>query len=229
MTEARKFAARFAASLPKAVDVAALNVKDKAPFNLLCTREALMWRTEELSRTACDALERHDFTVAALLARAITEIAALVWKLLQVIETRGSRSPHEQHDLSMRLLVGWKSWADMPQAINILTCLQSMDKKMPRVLDAYNSLSEIAHPNWSGVFGLYARTDQANFITYFGRALNNIPTHATGMILSCMLGSLGSFEYAYNQISELMPSYLAELEPIWPNDPPTAKPASDLP
>jgi len=35
-----------------------LGARSKAPFQLLCTREALIWRTEELARTACDALER---------------------------------------------------------------------------------------------------------------------------------------------------------------------------
>jgi len=53
-------------SLPQAIDVAALGVWSKAPFQLLCTREALIWRTEELARSACDTLERGDFVAAAL-------------------------------------------------------------------------------------------------------------------------------------------------------------------
>ena len=85
LSTARDYATRFAASLPTSVDVAALGVKSKAPWQLLCTREALMWRTEELARSACDAIERCDLSVAALLARAITESAALAWKLMQVL------------------------------------------------------------------------------------------------------------------------------------------------
>ena len=45
-------------------------MRSKAPFQLLCMREALIWRTEELARTACDALERDDFAAAAHIARA---------------------------------------------------------------------------------------------------------------------------------------------------------------
>jgi hypothetical protein len=37
-----------------------LGVWSKAPFFLLATREALAWRMEELTRTACDALERDE-------------------------------------------------------------------------------------------------------------------------------------------------------------------------
>src|ERR1700728_3582671 len=83
------------ASLPQSVDAAALGVKEKAPFQLLCTREALIWRTEELARTACDALERHDFTAAALLTRAAVESAALGWKLMEVLDDRRNLLPQQ--------------------------------------------------------------------------------------------------------------------------------------
>ena len=63
--EARARANALRNSLPQSVDAAALGVMKKAPFQLLCTREALIWRTEELARTACDALERDDLAAAA--------------------------------------------------------------------------------------------------------------------------------------------------------------------
>ena len=44
-------------SLPELIDVAALGVRSKAPYQLLVVREALIWRTEELARNACNALE----------------------------------------------------------------------------------------------------------------------------------------------------------------------------
>jgi hypothetical protein len=57
-------------SLPELIDVAALGVRSKAPYQLLVVREALIWRTEELARNACNALEAEDFAVAAILTRA---------------------------------------------------------------------------------------------------------------------------------------------------------------
>ena len=91
--EARARANALRESLPQSVDAAALGVRSKAPFQLLCTREALIWRTEELARTACDALERDDFTAAALLARATVESAALAWRLMEVLRAR-ARHPY---------------------------------------------------------------------------------------------------------------------------------------
>ena len=89
--EARTRANVLRENLPQSVDATALGVWSKAPFQLLCTREALIWRTEELARTACDALERDDFAAAALLARATVESAALAWQLMEVLGEPCSR------------------------------------------------------------------------------------------------------------------------------------------
>jgi hypothetical protein len=214
VADVREWVDRLRASLPQSVDVAALGVKSKAPFQLLCTREALIWRTEELARTACDALERDDFAAASILTRAITENAALTWKLMDVLDARGRYNPQQLNDMLMRLLAGSGKWPEAPKPVHVLDCLRNMDKKIPGVLSSYDSLSEIVHPNWSGVVGLYSKIDKPNFITYFGRGLQGAGS-SRNMITSAMLGSLGAFEYAYNRISELMPAFLAELESIW--------------
>jgi hypothetical protein len=184
---------------------------------LLCTREALIWRTEELARSACDALERDDFAVAAILTRAITENAALTWTLMDVLDARGKYHPQQLNDLLMRLLAGSGKWAEAPKPVHVLDCLRNMDKKVPGVLSTYESLSEIAHPNLWGVVGLYSKTDEPNFTTYFGRGLRGADS-SRSRISSAMLGSIGAFEYAYNQISNLMPAFLTELETIWSDD-----------
>lgn len=215
--EARARATALRNSLPQSVNVAALGVREKAPFQLLCTREALIWRTEELARTACDALEREDFAAAALLSRGTVESAALSWKLMEVLENRQRLSPQELNDTLMRMLVGSRLWPDRPQALQILSCIDRMDKKVPGVRKSYDILSEIAHPNWRGVFGMYSRTDEPNFTAHFGRGLR--PTEGTkSAIVNTLLDALGLFEFSYNRISEAMPGFLAELESIWPEE-----------
>jgi hypothetical protein len=212
--EAREFANRLRDSLPSSVDAAALGVRSKAPFQLLCTREALIWRTEELARNACDALERDDFAATAILTRAVTESGALAWKMMELLDARQTHSPQALNELLMRLLAGSKKWDDAPKPFHVLDCIDRMDKKVPGVRANYDSLSEFAHPNWSGVVGLYTKTDTKKFITYFGRGLRGADS-TRRMIANAMLGSLGLFEYAYNRISTTMPAFLAELESIW--------------
>jgi hypothetical protein len=202
------------ACLPQSIDIAALGVKSKAPFQALCTREALIWRTEELARTACDALQRDDFAAAAILTRAVTENAALTWKLMDVLDERGKYNPQQLSDLLMRMLAGSAQWPEAPKPIHVMECLRNMDKKIPGVLSGYNSLSEMAHPNWSGVGGLYSKDDRVNYTTYFGRALRGADNRRA-MITNALLGSLDAFEYAYNRISDLLHTFLGELESFW--------------
>jgi hypothetical protein len=214
VTEARARVNALRDSLPHSVDAAALGVWSKAPFQLLCTREALIWRTEELGRTACDALERSDLAAAALLARATIESAALVWKLMEVLEDRQKFSPKELNEVLMRMLVGSRLWDDSPQALQILSCIDRMDKNVSGVRKSYDILSEIAHPNWRGVFGMYSETNEAKFTAHFGRDLRK--TEGTkDAIVNALLGALGLFELAYNRISDAMPGFLAELPSMW--------------
>lgn len=211
LTEARRLAAGLSASLPDKIEIAALGVRSKAPFQLLTVREALIWRTEELARSACDALEKEDFTVAALLIRSIAESAAMTWYLLEVLNNRKGYTPAQLNDTLMRMFAGSKNgWADGPEAINILTFVQRLDRKMPGFEDAYNTLSEAAHPNWRGVSGLYSKIDRENFIVHYGRGFH---TERTGnQLVNALIGGLLTFEDGYNKIADAMPAFLAELE-----------------
>jgi len=217
VAQARQCAEVLRACLPPSVDVAALGVRSKAPFQLLCAREALIWRTEELARTACDALERTDLTAAAILTRAVAESAAQAWMLRGILTKRGQLSPQEMNDQLMRVLMGTKSWKDMPQAFHILACIDNLDKEVPGFRKSYDFLSEIAHPNWSGVAGLYAKHDKTNYITTFGRD-HDRSGQVGGMVANALIGALGLFEFSYNQISDTMPAFLAEFESLWPAD-----------
>jgi hypothetical protein len=217
LKEARARADALRASLPQSVDAGALGVWSKAPFQLLCTREALIWRTDELARTACDALDRDDLAAAALLARATVESAALAWQLLEVLCDRRKLSREKLSEILVRMLVGSRLWPDMPRALQILDCVDLMDKTVPGARKSYDILSEIAHPNWRGVFGMYAKTDEAKFTAHFGRGLQS-SEGTKGTIVNVLLGALGLFELAYNRISNGMPEFLAELDKIWPEE-----------
>jgi hypothetical protein len=94
LEEARAYLARFAVSLPSHVSAAELGVIERAPYKALVVREALMWRTEETGRCACDLLERGDVTGGILLTRATLENAALLWRPMDVIRDR-AKAPLE--------------------------------------------------------------------------------------------------------------------------------------
>jgi hypothetical protein len=211
LAEAWQLAAGLSASLPDKIEIAALGVRSKAPFQLLTVREALICRTEELARGACDALEKEDFTVAALLIRSIAESAAMTWYLLEILENRAGYTPPQLNDILMRMFAGSKNgWAEGPEAINVLTFVKRLDKKMPGFEAAYNSLSEYAHPNWRGVSGLYSKIDRENFTVHYGRGFQ--AERAGNQLANALIGGLLTFEDGYNKIADVMPAFLAELE-----------------
>jgi hypothetical protein len=216
LAEARQLADGLSASLPSKIEVAALGVRSKAPFQLLSVREALIWRTEELARNACEALEKGDFTVAALLTRSIAESAAMAGYLLEILEKRAGYTPDQLNDKLMRMFAGSKNWTDAPVAINVKTYIERLDRKLPGFETAYNSLSEYAHPNWLGVCGLYSKIDRENFTVYFGRGLR--AERPGSQLVHALIGGLLAFEDAYNKIADVMPAFLDELEKIWPDE-----------
>jgi hypothetical protein len=205
---------KLRANLPKTIDIKALGVIFETPVQILWTRGSLIWRTEELARTACEALERGDFTVAAILARSIDENAALIWQILEALQQRHKYTLDQFSQLLMRMLSGSKSDQESPKPLHILECLRHIDKKIPGFFAAYESLSEFAHPNWSGSSGLYSILDKETRIVHFGRGLDE-PDVVRGFIIYAMIGSLGAFDYAYDLITDLMPSFLDELESIY--------------
>jgi hypothetical protein len=213
LDEARKRIENIASHLPTSISVASLGVLSKAPYLLLSTREALIWRTEELARCACDMLERNDVAAGILLTRAVIESAAFVWRLKELLETRHQYSTAALHDTLRRMHLGWKNDPEFdpefPEKINILTIIAHMDKKLPGVKARYDHLSEFAHPNWSGVAGLFSSTDYQNYSTDFGRGLRTSGQKENASIL--LATSLDLFEYAYNSISDTLPEFLEEL------------------
>src|SRR5215469_18300220 len=98
LDEARRHLERLQKDRPSSISVIALGMQSKAPYLFLAARAALMWRTEELARCACDMLERDDLAAGLVLTRAVTESAAFVWRLKELLETRHRYSPEILHN-----------------------------------------------------------------------------------------------------------------------------------
>jgi hypothetical protein len=106
-----------------------------------------------------------------LLTRAVIESTAFIWRLKEILEDRRKYSPDELHSELEKMMIGWKDDPDFPKSVNVLTMITHMDRQFPGVRARYDELSETAHPNWNGVFGLYAMIDRAAYTAQFGRGL----------------------------------------------------------
>lgn len=212
LKEAKALVQQMTDSLPKVVDPASISLSAKIPFKVIVYRETLIWRTEELARCACDLYQREDIGAAIVLTRAVTENAAAVWYLMQLI--RGvNGTPHGKglDERIMKLVMGSRSIDEMPDALNVQTMLKKAEKSFPGILSTYDSLSEFAHPNWSGTSGLYSKNDPDEILTHLGKNMRSTEWPLRRG-LNSLIGALAMFEHAYNRISDLMPGFISVCE-----------------
>lgn len=111
------------------------------------------------------------------------------------------------------MLMGHRNVPGMPEAVGILNHIKRLEKAIPAVSEVYARLSEIAHPNWTGVNGLYSETDYENHITKFGRDLKTSQSIARSAAIE-LTTTLKIFEYAYNGVGNILPDYIAEFDPL---------------
>ena len=125
-------------------------------------QQALLRRTDRLTGSCGTALAHGDNYGCALMARGHLETSALLGYLAhQTNALADGKMSAEEYDGSVKaLLFGSRDAeaeaAGMPKAVNILTCIKKADQFMRKhpgyggssvVSDAYQVLSEFAHPN----------------------------------------------------------------------------------
>jgi hypothetical protein len=209
LSEIRERLILLKSCLPSRVDAMAVSPTAKLPFKALIYREALIWRMAELSQSALDSFDRNMLSSAILLARAAVETSAALWYLSAKLDAALQATAVGDIDsYLMRLAMGSKINRDiMPEAINVLTFVDCMDKDIEGFRHQYDFLSEYAHPNWAGTALLYSKDDPKNLWTDFGQnpRESNGTKHA-GIINLCV--ALEMFERSYNRITERLPSFI---------------------
>ena len=60
LDDIRKGLEEIRAVLPTSIEASAFKTRSKIPFKALCCRAGLLWRFDELGRTACDSCDRGD-------------------------------------------------------------------------------------------------------------------------------------------------------------------------
>jgi hypothetical protein len=153
------------------VDPATDPTISKVAYKYLCYRESLLWRSEEIAKSARGALLENRLVSATILVRSLLECAACFHYISEKINTAiQQQSTADLDQTAMKLLMGsrWKDWEH--QSINVQTMIDILERKFPGAHDLYYGLSEISHPNWSGTFGAYSSIDhetgKVDFMAY---------------------------------------------------------------
>jgi cation transport protein ChaC len=199
-------------NLPQRVDGFAVSPHTKLPFKVLLYREVLTWRMAELSRSAFENLEKNKLGSAITLTRAAIETSAALWYLWTKLDgCVKARTVGDIDDYLMKLIMGSKTNPDLPQAINVLTFVDCVNKDIHGFRLQYDDLSEFAHPNWAGTALLFAKPNPQNLSMDFGVNIRGTCSPKQACALTLSVG-LMIFERNYNLITDLIPSFVALCE-----------------
>lgn len=211
MNEIRERLESLEASLPERLDAMAVS-HSKLPWKPVLYRETLRWRMAELGRAALENFERDCLAAAIILTRATVEGSAALWHLQgKVAAAIDANELADIDEYLMRLIMGSKTESTLPQAVNVLSFVDRVDKDIPGFRHQYDVLSEYAHPNWAGTSLLYSKHDQERLVTDFGKNVRKLDGPKDIGIVNLSV-SLAMFERGCDLLSELMPAFTALCE-----------------
>jgi len=150
--------------------------KWKAPFRSFVIRECTFWRFHDLVSQA-DHLDLAGHVLGArILLRSALETTAIIVYLNQQIErvVNGSLDFFEFSDKTIKLLMGTRNGTTNYSSINIISIIQSCEKRYPKIESVYATLSESAHPNWEGLCFGYSKVDHEEYESLFANRWNEL-------------------------------------------------------
>jgi hypothetical protein len=207
LAEADGRLALFEKNLPRQIDPIALS-RSKLPFKALSYRETLIWRVTELGRTAVENFKKDRVAAATLLTRAVVETTAALWYLRKKMTAAlEAQALGDIDDYLMKLTYGTRVWEEFPAAISVLTFVDSVEKELEGFRKQYDSLSEVAHPNYSGTTGLFSKIDRDNMLVNVGPNAE----YALGVVISgtgSLSAALFIFEHCYDKLADEFPAFV---------------------
>lgn len=173
--------------------------KWKAMFRVWMLREAAFWRQHDLmAQSYALHQQRHGLGARILLRSGFETLATIIYlnqSIHQVLE--GKLAFAAFGEKTSVLLLGSRNNDDLPRAINVITVLETCDKRYPGLMAIYDALSESAHPNYEGLHRGYAKIEHDKFEAVFSNRWMELfgDRHLRSMEL-CMM----TFHHEYNDV-----------------------------
>ena len=163
LDQADQLARRISGSLVSSVSAAEIGTLSKLPWKLVSARELLLHRLSSLSASAVDCYRRRESVAAVLLTRALLETTAMLYSLAAALEACvAAKSVAGVDKALMNVLFGSRNEMTSEVATNILSRIDKVDAHFKGYRWWYDHLSEVAHPNYSGLFDAYGMLDTAS-------------------------------------------------------------------
>jgi hypothetical protein len=194
------------------IDGIELSPHTKRPFKAAIYKEALIWRMAELGRDAMAAFSDRRYASAMLLTRAAIETVSAFWYFLKTLRLAIDTGNLEEAEAQFRRIVfGSRNDPEMPTAVNVLNCIDHLNKTVEGARENYDILSEYSHPNYAAVTGLFAKISPPSPVVSFGQAVGRDP-RPVGM--ANLSAALMLFEYVHEKVCQAMPEFIVRCEQL---------------
>lgn len=146
----------------------------KLSFECDYLKEVLTYRFIELIEAAILLYENSNFVGSAILARSSQETISVLFCLHEEIKNTVEVKNVSRLKQQLKVMtLGATNHEILPQRINVVTLIGKVDKIIPGFNKNYNTLSEFAHPNRDGTFGLFAKPGKEFHQIHFGRYIRS--------------------------------------------------------
>ena len=196
------------ASLPPRIDPATISTKAKIPFKALCVREVLLYRVSELAEAALGCYRQGQLVATATLARALMESVALLYWLFKQLQAAVADGDTEKiNAFLVRVLVGTRNETTPLFAHNVMSAIDVVTKDIDHYRKLYEELCEIAHPNYGGGLGAYAKLNREK--VWYELGTSQLPKP---LILGPLVTSIELFIHFYGRMIPHLKEFAALCE-----------------
>jgi hypothetical protein len=161
LENAERLSSRIKTSLVPHVSATEIGALSTLPWKLVSSRELLLHRIASLSESAVALYKAQEPVAAVLVTRAILETAATMHSVLATLKRgvdQGSAAGVDEE--LMNVLFGSRNGMTVEVARNILGRIEKVDARYKGYRWWYDELSEVAHPNYMGLFDAFGDLDK---------------------------------------------------------------------
>ena len=176
-----------------------------AHSNALCIREVMLYRVSELADAAFACYQKDQLVASATLARALFEsFALLYWIFKEMKHAVKDGSSSKVKEIIRKALIGTRDGSSALDAHNVLKAIDFVTKDVASYRMLYGKLCEIAHPNYGGGLGAYAKFNKEKVWWEFRTSRLPKP-----LILGPLVGTLEAFIDYYDRMMPLIKQFAA--------------------
>jgi hypothetical protein len=204
--------ARLIARRKREIALEGILVESKTAWKLATLQQSLLYRACAVANGTADAWNANNVTSAVILGRAVIETIALIEfvrdELLRLREPMNIAAANAIDAVCNEQLFSTRSETALAGgyghlARNVLTYIDKFDKKSAGAREAYDSLSEFAHPNSNGHYFTYGELDKGNGRVTFHESAPRIRGSQVYIVTCLML--MGFVERAMDTFDETIP------------------------